>query len=436
MNPHQRFKQIAVAVGLLGALAAVTALGVAPPSSADLPATTTIIDPLQLAAQPAEQIEQFIQTETIRRGDTLGQLLGRIGASDPQFLRFVADDATARKALQMRAGRTVQAEIDSAGQVRRFSYRLGGLEDDRDADILRPLTRVQVLRDGESLVATEEKIPLERVTEIRSAVIQSSLFAATDAAGIPEAVAVKVANVFGGDVDFHRDLRRGDRLRVVYETVREAGSFDAPAASRVLAIEFVNAGKRLNAVWFERDGRGEYFTFDGRSMKRAFLRNPIEFSRITSGFSTARQHPIFRDWRAHRGVDFAAPSGTRVHATADGTVEFAGRRGGYGNVVILRHHGQYSTVYAHLQAIAPGIHAGARVSQGDTVGGVGQTGWATGPHLHYEVKVANDHIDPLTIPTTQARSLESADQPRFALTRDVMRERFVQADTLRVARFQ
>jgi murein DD-endopeptidase MepM/ murein hydrolase activator NlpD len=437
MNREQRrFRQVAVATALVGALGAVTAFGVAPLGSAELPPIQTVTEAVPLSVQVPDSIERFIQTETIRRGDTLAVLLARMGASDSEFLRFVSSDPTGRKALQMRAGRTVQAEVDSLGRVQRFTYRLGGLEDDSAGEELKPRKRIEVQRDGERLVASEEDIPLERSVEVRSVEIRTSLFAATDAAGIPEAVAIKVADIFGGDVDFTRDLRKGDRLRVVYETVREEGSFEAPTASRVLAIELLHAGKTHEAFWFERDGRGEYFTRDGQSQKRAFLRSPLEFSRVTSGFTESRLHPILRDWRAHRGVDFAAPVGTRVLATADGTVHFVGQQRGYGNVVVLRHRGERETVYAHLQGFADGIRVGARISQGQDIGAVGMTGWTTGPHLHYEVRVNGDHVDPMTVALPDARPLDGADRQRLAESIDVLRGKLAQLEVLRVARFQ
>ena len=436
MNRDKRFRQVAIATAMVGALGAVTAFGVAPIASSELPPPVTVTEPVALTLQAPEALERFIQSETIRRSDTLAALLSRMGAADSDFLRFVSADPVARKALQMRPGRTVQAEVDSLGRVLRFSYRLGGLEDDSSAEELKPLKRIQVLRDGDRFSALEEQIPLERSVETRSVEIRSSLFAATDAAGIPEAVAIKVADVFAGDIDFTRDLRKGDRLRVVYETVREAGSFDSPSASRVVAIELFNDGKRYDAFWLEREGRGEYFTFDGRSLKKAFLRNPLEFSRITSGFTESRLHPVFRDWRAHKGVDFAAPIGTRVRAASDGTVEFVGQQRGYGNMVVLRHRNNYSTVYAHLNGFAEGMKVGARIDQGDLIGTVGQTGWATGPHLHYEIKINGDQVNPLTVALPEGKALDGADRKRLAASVAQMREALARVDTLRVARFQ
>ena len=190
---------------------------------------------------------------------------------------------------------------------------------------------------------------------------------------------------------------------------------------RVLAVEFVNNKKALRAVWFEDAEGGSYYTPDGKNLRKAFLRSPLEFSRVTSGFAM-RMHPIAQKWRAHKGVDYAAPTGTRVRATGDGVVEFASRQNGYGNLVVLRHRGGVTTHYAHLSGFAPGIGKGSRVGQGETVGFVGATGWATGPHLHYEFRVKDQHMNPLTvvmpsaepIPPQQLGAFRNATQPYMA----------------------
>jgi len=436
MHRNRRFRQVALATALVGALGAVTAFGVAPLAEVQLPPVERVTEPVALGLEAPEPIDGFVQTETIRRGDTLAALLARLGASDGEFLRFVASDPVARKALQMRTGRHLQAEIDGLGRVLRFSYRLGGLEETSGTETPRPATRIEIRRDGGALTAAETEVPLERSVEMRSIEIRSSLFAATDAAGIPETVAIKIADVFGGDVDFRRDLRKGDRIRVVYETVREADSLDSASASRVIAAELVNDGKRFDAFLFERDGRGEYFTFDGRSLRKTFLRNPLEFSRMTSGYSESRLHPILRDWRAHRGVDFAAPTGTRVRASSDGVVEFAGQQRGYGNVVILEHRGEYKTLYAHLHGFAEGIRRGARVRQGDAIGTVGSTGWATGPHLHYELMVRGEQVDPMKVALPESEPLEAAERERLVEAAGALRSRLAQLDALRLARFE
>jgi murein DD-endopeptidase MepM/ murein hydrolase activator NlpD len=201
---------------------------------------------------------------------------------------------------------------------------------------------------------------------------------------------MQLADVFGGDVDFHRDLRKGDRFTVVYETYYLGGR--AVRSGRVLAAEFVNQGKTFRAVHYG----SSYYTPDGKNMRKAFLRAPLEFSRITSGFGM-RRHPIAHEWRQHRGIDYGAAVGTRVRAVGDGVVDFVGVKGGYGKVVVLRHHGPYTTLYAHLSRFPAGLHRGQRVAQNDTIGFVGQTGWATGPHLHYEFQVAGQSRNPRTL---------------------------------------
>jgi murein DD-endopeptidase MepM/ murein hydrolase activator NlpD len=230
---------------------------------------------------------------------------------------------------------------------------------------------VRIERLGRDLAASERRAQVVTRTEMKSAVIHSSLFGASDAAGIPDGVAVQLADMFGGDIDFLRELRQGDRFSVIYETHWADGR---PLRSgRVLAAEFVNQGRKQRALRF---GDG-YYAPDGKNLRKALLRSPLEFSRVSSAFGM-RMHPFLQSWRAHQGVDYAAPAGTRVRAVGDGIVEFAGRQGGYGNLVIVRHASQVSTYYAHLKSPGRGIRTGARVAQGDTIGLVGQTGWRPG----------------------------------------------------------
>jgi murein DD-endopeptidase MepM/ murein hydrolase activator NlpD len=185
-------------------------------------------------------------------------------------------------------------------------------------------------------------------------------------------------------------------------------------SGKVLAAEFTNDKKTFQAFWHTtEEGKGGYYSAEGKSLRKAFLRSPLEFSRVTSGFTSNRFHPVLQTWRAHKGVDYGAPIGTRVRSVADGTVEFAGKQGGYGNVVILRHQGAYSTAYGHLNGFAPNIRKGARIAQGETIGFVGQTGLASGPHLHYEFRIRDQQVNPLavTLPTTVP--LETSQLPRF-----------------------
>ena len=225
---------------------------------------------------------------------------------------------------------------------------------------------------------------------MKSAEIRYSLFGATDAAGIPDSVATQLADIFGGDIDFHRDMRKGDRFSVIYESINHLGKM--VRTGRILAAEFVNDGKAYRAVWFDgADGQGGYYTADGKNIRKAFLRSPLEFSRITSGFSTARFHPVLKEARAHRGIDYGAPIGTRVRATGDGVVEFVGHQGRlwqrWSSCAI---RATTKPSMAISPALPPASARVTRVGQGDVIGYVGATGIATGPHLHYEFRVDGD----------------------------------------------
>ena len=235
----------------------------------------------------------------------------------------------------------------------------------------------------------------QRQIEMRSGEITSSLYGSTDAAGVPDQVASQIAEIFSGEIDFYRDLHRGDRFRVVYETYGHDGM--VAHTGRVMAVEFVAGGKVHQAVWYQPHGEsGSYYGFDGRSMRRAFLKAPLQFTRISSVFG-GREHPILKIWKWHTGVDYAAPTGTPIRATADGVVKFVGQQTGYGNAIELKHQGVYSTLYGHMSAFAHGIKAGQTVTQGQVIGYVGMTGWATGPHLHYEFRIAGVAHDPLHV---------------------------------------
>jgi len=273
--------------------------------------------------------------------------------------------------------------------------------------------RLTIARHGDELAAQTTAAPVEIRWEMAAGEIRSSLFGAADAAGLPDSVTLQMADVFAGDIDFYQDLRRGDRFSVVYEMRYIDG--EPVGAGRIVAAEFDNRGRAIRALlWRGDDGREDYFTDDGAPLRKAFLRSPMEFSRVTSGFSNARFHPIMQDWRAHKGVDYAAPTGTPVRATGNAKVTFAGKQNGYGNVIELRHQGAFSTLYAHLSRLAPQVRTGARVAQGEVIGYVGQTGWATGPHLHYEFRVGGEQRNPLTVALPSSEPLAPAHRLAFA----------------------
>jgi murein DD-endopeptidase MepM/ murein hydrolase activator NlpD len=363
-----------VAIAVLAASGAVAAFAtIAPRDEATAaPQAMPLIEALAIKATEVAAPALYIREEQFQRGDTLAGFLARLGIDEAPAARIAR--LPALRAL--RPGSVVTGEVSDEGTPVSLSFLSG-----RD-------TLVKVVPQGDGWRTFEEQAQLHtRVTQ-KSSVIRSSLFAATDAAGIPDGITMQLADVLAGDIDFSRDLRKGDRFSVVYEMHYLSGR---PVRSgKLLAAEFVNQGKSIRAVHFG----SSYYAPDGRNLRKAFLRSPLEFSRVSSGFGM-RSHPIHGGWRKHQGVDYAAATGTRVRAIGDAVVDFAGRQGGYGNVVILRHNGQYTTLYAHLSRIA--VRRGARVAQNDTIGFVGQTGWATGPHLHYEFRVAGQARNPLSI---------------------------------------
>ncbi len=330
---------------------------------------------------------QLFRSDVTRSSDTADSLLSRLGLSDPEAAAYLRRASTARKQLIGRAGRMVNVEGDAEHRLTRLTARWAA--DDSDQ-----FTRWVMERTAEGFVERQETAPLTTSTRMGNGTIQSSLFAATDEADIPDSVASQLADIFAGDIDFHRALRKGDHFAVVYESLEADG--EVLRAGRVLSAEFVNNGKTHQAFWFKEANAkdGGYFNADGVSLRRAYLASPLAFSRITSTFKM-RFHPILQTWRAHLGVDYAAPTGTPVRSVGQGVVDVAGVQGGFGNVVMVKHTNGHTTVYAHLSRI--NVRAGQSVTQGQTLGLVGSTGWATGPHLHFEFRVNGQHKDPLTM---------------------------------------
>ena len=377
-----------VAIAVLAASGVVAAFATMAPAPAAFAPNSALVEALSVRTDtliPAPLT--YRREERFQRGDTLAGFLLRLGIAEADVERL----KRVRALQQLKPGVMVAAEVGADGAPHSLTF----------------LSSRDVVRIGgatEGYRATEERAEFEVRTVMKASVIRSSLFAAGDAAGIPDSIAMQLADVFGGDIDFHRDLRKGDRFSVVYELHHFSGR--PVRAGRVLAAEFANQGKTFRAVYFN----GGYYAADGKNLRKAFLRAPLEFSRVSSGFGT-RRHPIHRDWRAHKGVDYAAPIGTRVRSVGNGFVDYAGPKGGYGNVVIVRHHGQYETLYAHLSRIA--VKRGARVDQNDTIGFVGQTGWATGPHLHYEFRIAGEARNPFSIAMPAAAPVAPQDLPAF-----------------------
>lgn len=392
----------ALAIAVLG-LAGVAAFGITPDTSLDAPSVRTIYRALPLPAvafsEPTD--ERYWREERVERGDTIGSLLARASVVDPDAMDFLRTDPAARALYQLKPGRPLRVATDDDGRLAglRFLASTGEL--------------LSIARTGNGFVAKRETPVSDTRLTLRAGEITTSLFAAADDADLPDSVTLALTDIFGGEIDFYHDLRRGDRFAVLYETRYVDG--EATGTGRVVAAEFDNGGKTHRAfLWRAPDGTEGYYNEDGRNSRTAFLRSPMEFSRVTSGFTMARLNPVLHTMRAHKGTDFAAPIGTPVRATADGVVTFVGQQTGYGNVIMLKHDGRYSTVYAHLSRFASETRDGARVHQGETIGYVGQTGWATGPHLHYELRVDGEPRNPMTVALPMATPVTDQERPAFA----------------------
>lgn len=382
---------------------AVAAFAILPgPMSQDIVVKTVVEDAhLPLARFASNDANIFWQTDQIRSDDTFSSLLSRLNIRDDKALNFLRTSIAAQPfSGQFRTRHTITTKTDANGKLLHLEYELS------DNEYL-----VLDAADDSFKVATETLI-LEKSQALKSATITSSLFAAADDANIPESIAVQLAEIFSDDIDFHEDLRRGDHFNVVYETFYNHG--ELVKTGNVLAAEFVNKGKSYKAVGFANaEGKFGYYTPEGKSLHTSFLRAPLEFTRISSGFTTGRFHPILQRMRAHQGVDMAAPTGTRIKAASNGVVDFIGVKGGYGNVIVLKHANNISTVYGHMSRFGEGMHRGSKVEQGDVIGYVGMTGLATGPHLHYEFLINGVHRDPLTVALPQNNEIDTRYKAAF-----------------------
>lgn len=380
-----------------GSLFGVVAATAVAPGTAQLPAPPEkVVERIatESAVVPAGAELPFVYHERVLAGDTIEAIFSRIGANDAEALEFLNRPEGRDAQRQLRAGRSLLAVVQPDGRIASLSLPILGGE-----------RRFTIERGTDGMrIRGEEQTGLETHVEMRSGEIRQTLFGATDAAGIPDSVASKLAEIFGTEIDFTRDLRRGDRFNVIYETISDRGM--PVRTGRILAAEFVNQGTAHVVVLHSDEDNGDaYYTPDGRSLDHAFLRYPLEFSRISSGFGK-RLHPIHKSWRSHNGTDFAAPRGTPVKAASNGKVAFVGSQGGYGNIVILQHQERYETAYAHLHGFASGLRKGDKVRQGDVIGYVGSTGWSTGNHLHYEIRIAGQAKDPMQIALPTARPLD------------------------------
>ena len=366
-----------------------------PPGAGPLmPAVEPVPDvsPLDAEIELDPEPELTWKSHTVKRGDTLGRIFRGFGHSPNLALKLVAD-TEGKRLRRLMPGRELRFGYDDEDALRMVSYDLGTHE----------WLHAEIAEEEEISVSI---VPadLEVRERIVGGSIRSSLFSAGARAGLSDKLIMQLVGVFGWDIDFALDLRAGDRFIVIYEELFEDGK--RVGTGDIVAAKFVNQGRSFNAFRHtEENGGITYYDAEGDSLRGTFLRTPVKLSRITSRFSRSRFHPVLKKWRAHKGVDYSAPRGTPVLATADGKVKFVGRKGGYGKTIVLRHGGTYSTLYAHLSSYKKGLRSGSKVQQGDVIGFIGSTGVATGPHLHYEFRVNGVHRNPLTHKSPRGKSL-------------------------------
>lgn len=384
------------------------AFGIAPQTVTQNIPVSTVIEEIALpvvdtrAVQTLSANENFWQADQVRRDDTLASLIERLNIRNADAIDFLRrNPAASGLASGLRPSNSIQAQTNQDGELLKLQYQIGSN------------STLNIERTESGYRAQTIEPVLETHSVLKSADIKSSLFGATDAADIPDQIALQLVDIFSSEIDFHSDLRSGDHFVVIYEASYNNG--ELIKTGQILAAEFINKGNTYRAVLYRNpEGQFSYYTPEGKSLHKSFLRSPLEFSRISSGFSLGRFHPILQKIRAHKGVDYAAPSGTRIKASADGAVAFAGVKGGYGNVIVLQHQNGISTVYGHLSHFAAGLRTGMKVAQGEIIGFVGMSGLATGPHLHYEFLLNGQQRDPLKVALPTATPIPARYQAAFA----------------------
>lgn len=385
-----------------------------------------IIEPVaHLAATNDAHYADFAlyRGEIVRKNDSNASLLKRLGVQDAQALRFINQDSTAQK-LSSYAGRSVQVQTNTQGELQSLMLRYP------QGDGLR-FTRLSVKRDAQGQLQTAEETGyLQATPRLAYATLRGSVYAAMDANDIPTAVGDQLIEIFSSQIDFQRNLARGDSFKIVYEELQADG--EEMGAGRVLAAEFVNRNTTYSAAWFQAvEGKGGYYNLDGESLHKAYLAAPLKFTRITSGMGM-REHPVWGGQRQHKGVDYGAPSGTPIMSVADGTVKFAGWQNGYGNAVEVLHGNGRSSFYAHMSKIA--VRTGQKLGQGDLVGNVGSTGWSTGPHLHFEFRINGEYQQPdLMARETGTTPLSTKARRDFAQMAKEWREQLANARAVQIA---
>ncbi|UVJ43572.1 peptidoglycan DD-metalloendopeptidase family protein [Pseudomonas sp. LS1212] len=373
-------------------------------NSAEQPQDTAKVEPA-LAPAPVVAVEPLKKEPshrevTVGRGDTLSTLFKKVGLPAGTAQQVLASSKQAKQFTRLKHGQVLEIELDANGQLTSLHSKVSDLE------------TIRLNRSAKGFAFNREiSKPVVRSAYVHG-VIKSSLASSAQRAGLSHTQTMDMASIFRYDIDFAKEIRQGDEFDVVYEQKVVNGK--VVGTGSILSARFTNRGKRYTAVRYtNKQGNTSYYTADGSSMRKAFIRTPVDFARISSRFSMGRKHPILNKIRAHKGVDYAAPRGTPIKAAGDGKVLLAGRRGGYGNTVIIQHGNSYKTLYGHMQGFAKGIKTGGNVKQGQVIGYIGTTGLSTGPHLHYEFQVNGVHVDPLGQKVAMADPISKAERQRF-----------------------
>ncbi len=356
--------------------------------------------PIKLIKTQETPTSEWVQI-IIKGGDTLASIFSSAGLKSGTTHEVVTLNKQTKKLTLIRPGEKILIKKDNNNTLTNLKY-------------LPSVTQTLVIKrqnDG-SLRSELQHHPLDPMPVFKSGSIKTSLFEAAETNDISVNIIMELAGIFGWDIDFSLDIRKGDQFAVVYNELYKDG--EKIRDGKILAASFTNKGKVYQALYYkDPKGVSDYFSPDGKSMRKAFLRSPVEFSRISSGFTRKRWHPVLSKWRSHKGVDYAAPRGTPVRASGDGKVHLKGSKGGYGKTIILKHGGKYTTVYAHLSRYAHGLRRGKTIKQGQIIGYVGSSGLATGPHLHYEFRLHGTHRNPLTIKLPAAKPINKAFATHF-----------------------
>ena len=428
-HPHLRWTLLAAGCAVLGVVLASTNTNTEQDSALpdideavqatlelDNPISTTESFKLNLpetqsqkAAGDKEQNNAFTEERDwkelkVKRGDSLSILFDKAKIKPDQLIELMQLGKDTRALTKIHPGDVIKVITNNEGQLQALHYAFDSIQ------------YLRVIRQQDELSAKTLKHAIEKRTAYSSAEIESSLFLASKKAGLSQNLTMELANIFGWDIDFALDIRAGDKFTVIYEEIFKNG--EKLKDGNILAAEFINQGKTYRALRYSNPVTNTtgYYSPDGHSLRKAFLRSPVKFSRISSRFTTRRYHPLLHKFRSHKGVDYAASRGTPVRASGDGKVIFRGRKGGYGNAIVIKHGSRYSTLYAHLSKFNRKARSGSRVKQGQIIGYVGSTGLASGPHLHYEFRVNGVHRNPLTVKLPSTKPIPKRYRGNFELS--------------------